>query len=258
MVKLSIDFKKNIKNMLKKTYNRENYELLVLYHIGALENSIHFIFDKSSKKCAIVDPAWNADLFLDIIKEKGYKLSEIWLTHWHPDHTNAADELAAKTGAIVKIGENELEYLQINSPLTLLKDQQEFSFGSVEVKIFETSGHTKGGICYQLSDDIFMGDTLFVYGAGHCSLPGGSIDDFYHTMQKIKTEVDDSVYLRCGHDYGDKITTTLLEQKQYNAYLLLDKKEDFMSYVTKMSQGLVDYPTSRSNTQQLLTQIHAN
>lgn len=240
---------------MQKLYQRENYELLVLYHIGALENSIHIIFDTSSNKCAIIDPAWNADLFLDIITQKGYKLSEIWLTHWHPDHTNATDELVAKTGAVVKIGENELDYLQINSPLVLLKDGEEFSFGDSQVKVLETPGHSKGGICYQLSDDVFMGDTLFVYGAGHCSLPGGSVDDFYHTMQKIKTQVKDDVYLRCGHDYGDKITTTMLEQKQYNAYLLLDNKQDFSTYIDKMSKGLVEYPTTRTYKDKLLKSI---
>jgi glyoxylase-like metal-dependent hydrolase (beta-lactamase superfamily II) len=236
-------------------YQRETYELLVLYHIGALENSIHFVFDLSSKQCAIIDPAWEAELFLDIITKKGYTLSEIWLTHWHPDHVNATDDLASQTGATVKIGEHELDYLQITSPVTLLKDEECWKFGNTAVQVIHTPGHSKGGICYQLSDDIFMGDTLFVYGAGHCSLPGGSVDDFYHTMQKIKTQVNDNVYLRCGHDYGETQTTTMLEQKQYNAYLLLDNENDFHTYIEKMSKGLVAYPTSRANKQQLLATI---
>jgi hydroxyacylglutathione hydrolase len=239
--------------MLQKNYDRKDYELLVLYHIGALENSIHLIFDKNTKKCAIVDPAWQADFFLQIIKQKGYELSEIWLTHWHPDHVNATDELYEKTGATVKIGENELDYLQIDSPLHLLKDGEKFNFGKTEVEIIETPGHTKGGICYQLSDDIFVGDTLFIYGAGHCSLPGGSVDDFYHTMQKIKQQVNDEVYLRCGHDYGEEITTKMIEQKKYNAYLLFDEKDDFTNYINNMAKGLVAYPTGKNYKKDLIS-----
>ena len=53
---------------MEKIYNSNNYTIEVLYHIGAYENSIHFIFDESTKTCAIVDPAWEPDLFLKKIE----------------------------------------------------------------------------------------------------------------------------------------------------------------------------------------------
>ena len=83
---------------MEKIYNSNNYSIDVLYHIGAYENSIHFIFDKATKTCAIVDPAWEPDLFLKKIHDKGYTLTDIWITHWHGDHTNAVDDIANKTG----------------------------------------------------------------------------------------------------------------------------------------------------------------
>ena len=172
---------------MQKIFDRKTYELFVLYHLGQLENSIHFIFDKASRKCAIVDPAWDADLLLNIIKSKGYKLTQIWVTHWHPDHTNAVDELAQKTGAEVFISENKFKMSMITSDLTTLKDNASFKLGSVEVKIINTPGHSSDGICYLLSNDIFVGDTLFIYGAGHCALPGASVVDFFHSMQRIIT-----------------------------------------------------------------------
>jgi glyoxylase-like metal-dependent hydrolase (beta-lactamase superfamily II) len=84
---------------MEKIYNSNNYTIEVLYHIGAYENSIHFIFDEETKTCAIVDPAWEPDLFLKKIEDKGYTLTDIWITHWHGDHTNAVDDLANKTGS---------------------------------------------------------------------------------------------------------------------------------------------------------------
>jgi glyoxylase-like metal-dependent hydrolase (beta-lactamase superfamily II) len=235
--------------------SRDSYDLLTLYHIGALENSIHFIFDKTSKECAIVDPAWDADLFLQIIQDKGYKLTQIWLTHWHPDHTNATDELVQKTGAKVFAGVNERLYLQVNSKITFMQDNAIITLGNTRAKIINTPGHSKGGICYLLDSDFIVGDTLFVYGAGHCSLPGGSIDDFYHSMQKIKKIVPNEVYLRCGHDYGEQKTTTMAEQKQYNAYLLLDEKSDLVRFITGMANGEIAYPTTRINKQELLASL---
>ena len=100
---------------MEKIYNSNNYTIEVLYHIGAYENSIHFIFDEETKTCAIVDPAWEPDLFLKKIEDKGYTLTDIWITHWHGDHTNAVDDLANKTGAKITAGINEVPYLNIEN-----------------------------------------------------------------------------------------------------------------------------------------------
>jgi len=228
--------------MLEKTFTEEIYTLEILYHVGTYENSIHFIFDHASKTCAIIDPAWEADLFIQKITDKGYTLTDIWLTHWHGDHMNAADEIADKTGAKITVGVNETPYLQVEHSVTTVNDGEIVTLGNTQAKIINTPGHTAGGICYLLDGHIIVGDTLFVYGAGHCSLPGGNVREFYHSMQKLKL-VNDDVMLHCGHDYGCKIDTTMSDQKAGNAYLLLDNEEDFVKYVDGMSQGLVAYPT---------------
>ena len=102
--------------MLEKTFKEKTFTLEILYHIGALEDSIHFIFDHDSKTCAIIDPAWDPQLFVKRIEDKGYTLTDIWLTHWHFDHTNAVDELVEMTGAKVTAGIYETPYLQIEMP----------------------------------------------------------------------------------------------------------------------------------------------
>jgi len=94
--------------MLEKTFKEKTFTLEILYHIGALEDSIHFIFDHDSKTCAIIDPAWDPQLFVKRIEDKGYTLTDIWLTHWHFDHTNAVDELVEMTGAKVTAGIHEM------------------------------------------------------------------------------------------------------------------------------------------------------
>ncbi len=225
-----------------KTFTEETYTLDIMYHVGTYENSIHFIFDHASKTCAIIDPAWQADFFINYATDKGYEITQIWLTHWHGDHTNAADEIASKTGASITVGINELPYLDIEHDLITVNDSDTVTLGNTLGKIINTPGHTAGGICYLLDEHIIVGDTLFVYGAGHCSMPGGNVREFYHSMQQLKL-VDDSVMLHCGHDYGCKIDTTMGEQKSGNAYLLLDNEEDFVRFVDGMSQGLVTYPT---------------
>jgi len=228
--------------MLKKKYTEQTFTLEILYHRGVYENSIHFIFDHASKTCAIIDPAWEADLFIQRITDKGYTLTDIWLTHWHGDHTNAVDELADKTGAKITVGVNEIPYLNITHGVQTVNEGNVVRLGETTATIINTPGHTAGGICYSLDGHLIVGDTLFVFGAGHCTMPGGNVHEFYHSMQKLK-QVEDGAMLHCGHDYGCKIETTMGEQKAGNAYLLIDNEADFVRFVEGMSQGLVAYPT---------------
>ena len=233
--------------MLEKVYVEKTYTLEILYHIGVLEDSIHFIFDHHSKTCAIIDPAWDADLFLKRIHNRGYTLTDIWLTHWHFDHTNAVDELVAKTGAKVTVGEHEVPYLQIDTLPETVAHNDTIFIGETAAQIIHTPGHSAGGICYFLDNRLIAGDTLFVYGAGHCSLPGGNIRELFDSMQTLKA-LDDAVMLHCGHDYGVVIETTMGEQKQGNAFLLIDNESDFVRYVEGMAQGHYPYPTSATSS----------
>ncbi|CAC9561195.1 MBL-fold metallo-hydrolase superfamily [uncultured Gammaproteobacteria bacterium] len=240
--------------MLEKKYTEKTFTLEILYHIGALEDSIHFIFDHDTKTCAIIDPAWDASLFIQRIHDKGYTLTDIWLTHWHFDHTNAVDEIVEKTGAKITVGIYEVPYLQIDNLPETVEHNDTIFIGKTAATIINTPGHSAGGICYLLDGHLIAGDTLFVYGAGHCSLPGGNISELFNSMQKLK-QVDDAIMLHCGHDYGCKIETTMGEQKQGNAYLLIDNEADFVRFVEGMSIGQYPYPTEALTKTEVQTML---
>ena len=222
--------------MLEKTFTEKSYTLEILYHVGTYENSIHFIFDHASKTCAIVDPAWEADLFIQKITDKGYTLTDIWLTHWHNDHMNAVDEIANKTGASITAGINEIPYLDIKNPIKTVDDKDTVTLGATSATIINTPGHTAGGVCYLLDGHLIAGDSLFVYGAGHCAMPGADANVLFHSMQKLK-QVEDGVLLHCGHDYGSKITTTMAQQKSGNPFLMIDNEDDFIRYRNHIHDG---------------------
>ncbi|HIE78157.1 MAG TPA: MBL fold metallo-hydrolase [Candidatus Thioglobus sp.] len=229
--------------MQETIHKHTSFTLEIIYHLGTYENSIHFIFDHASKKCSIVDPAWEADLFIDRVKERGYELTDIWLTHWHPDHTNAVDELAHKTGATITAGINEVPYLRLEHPIKTVEDNDIVSIGNTDARIINTPGHTAGGICYALDGHLIAGDTLFVYGAGHCVMPGGSANIFFNSLQKLK-QLPDDMMLHCGHDYGSTISSTMGEQKKGNPFLLIDDEDDFVRYRNNIHDGSRTYPMS--------------
>ncbi|TEU28615.1 MAG: MBL fold metallo-hydrolase [Gammaproteobacteria bacterium] len=236
--------------MLEKTFTEKSYTLEILYHVGTYENSIHFIFDHASKTCAIVDPAWEADLFIQKITDKGYTLTDIWITHWHNDHVNAVDEIAEKTGAKITVGANETRYLRLRHAVTTVNDNDTVSLGDTKATIINTPGHTAGGICYLLDGHLIAGDSLFVYGAGHCAMPGANANVLFHSMQKLK-QVADNVLLHCGHDYGSEITTTMAEQKSGNPFLMIDDKDDFVRYRNQIHDGSRTYPMQPVSQQEL-------
>ena len=228
--------------MNSQTFKDTSFTLEVWYHIGTYENSIHFIFDHQSKTCAIVDPAWEADRFIQHVENQGYQLTQIWVTHWHGDHIGAVDEIHQKTGAQIFVGVNEVDYLELTSDYTTVEDNETLTLGVTTAQVINTPGHTAGGVCYLLGQHIIAGDSLFIYGAGHCELPGGNMRTFFHSLQKLK-QVNDEVVLHCGHDYGVKPVSTMGEQKAGNAFLLIDNEEDFVRYMQGMKYGKIAYPT---------------
>ena len=229
--------------MLNKTFKEKTYTLDILYHIGNYQNSIHFIFDHASKTCAIIDPAWEPDVFIKKINDSNYKLTDIWLTHWHPDHTNATDEVVAVTGAKVIAGVFEKPYIKINSPIETVNDNDIISLGKTKIQVINTPGHSAGGVCYLLDGHLIAGDTLFIYGSGHCSLIGSNANKLFHSMKKLK-KIADEVLLHCGHDYGTEYTTTMGKQKSGNPFLIIDNEKDFVNYRNNIHDNTRSYPMS--------------
>jgi glyoxylase-like metal-dependent hydrolase (beta-lactamase superfamily II) len=233
-------------------YEEDTFTLLTIPHLGALENSIHIILDHQSKKACVIDPAWQADLFIEIINAEGYQLTDIWLTHWHPDHVNAVDELVDKTNCKAVIGINDEPYLMIKTKVQTLDKETEISIGNTIAKIIQTPGHTAGGISFLLKNHFIVGDTLFVYGAGHCALPGASSALFFDSMRRIVNTIPDETYLHCGHDYGTTWTTKMDEQKKHNPFLLIENKQDFIHYCDEVHGQTREYPMAKMTKEETL------
>jgi glyoxylase-like metal-dependent hydrolase (beta-lactamase superfamily II) len=98
------------------------------------------------------------------------------------------------------------DYIDKNSKL---------EFAHKPIKIFETPGHTQGGLCFQIDNMLFSGDTLFYQGIGRSDLFGG---DYNTLINSIKTELlplPDDIEVFPGH--GPK--TTIALEKKFNPYL---------------------------------------
>ena len=64
------------------------------------DNYVWLVHEPVSGETAVVDPAV-AEQVLAEAERRGWTISQIWNTHWHPDHTGGNAALKRATGATV-------------------------------------------------------------------------------------------------------------------------------------------------------------
>lgn len=177
----------------------------------------------SDGACLVVDPGASGARIaaaLDTIR-----VSQIVATHAHHDHVGGVKALVEATGAPWAIGANDAERavmaLEVSShvfdvfdadrqeiadppqPDQLLHEGDVLEVGTARFRVYETPGHTPGGIILlgegSAAGVAFMGDTLFAGSCGRTDLLGGDWGTMQKTLARLRTLIDPSVTLLCGH-----------------------------------------------------------
>ncbi|MWC28301.1 MBL fold metallo-hydrolase [Paenibacillus sp. MMS18-CY102] len=215
------------------------YEIFMLrVSSGNIINQVYIIVDSYTGKTAIVDPAWNMELIEAKLARLGAVPEMILLTHSHEDHVQLADPLARKFGVNVYMSRREADYYRFGcTNLHLLDDGATVWLGRTAITGLLTPGHTAGGMCYKLEGSLFTGDTAFIEGCGICNLPGGSPDDMFDSIQRIKRVADASVRVYPGHSFGEKPGQTLGHLLSNNVYFILENRDTFVKFRMRSNQS---------------------
>jgi hydroxyacylglutathione hydrolase len=155
------------------------------------------IRDPESGAVASIDAPDAADV-RNALAETGWKLTHILTTHHHADHTAGNSAVKAETGCTI-IGPRG-EAAKIPGIDKAVGEGDTFKFGSHEVRVLETPGHTAGHITYWIPDAsiAFVGDTLFAIGCGR--VIEGTYEMMWQSLEKLaKLPPETSIY--CGHEY---------------------------------------------------------
>ncbi len=172
--------------------------MLQIHQFPCLEDNYGFlIHDPASGATATIDTP-DADEIMRQADAKGWRITEIWNTHWHPDHAGGNAAIKAKTGAKVT-GPAEVERIGL-APDRIVDEGDRVTLGNAEARVLNVGGHTLGHIAYVFDADkvAFVGDALFSLGCGR--LFEGTPQQMWTSLQKIASLPDDAT-LYCAHEY---------------------------------------------------------
>jgi hydroxyacylglutathione hydrolase len=180
------------------------------------DNYVWLVHEAASGETMVVDPAV-AEPVLAEAKARGWTITQIWNTHWHPDHTGGNAEIKEATGCTITGPEAERE--RIPTLDALVKEGDTVRLGAVEAQVIDVPAHTAGHIAYHFAGEqaAFVGDTLFAMGCGR--LFEGTAAQMYSNMRKLEVLGDDTrVY--CAHEYTQSNGRFALTVEPDNAALV--------------------------------------
>ena len=208
--------------------------------IGPMQNYVYLIGSLETRKVAVIDAAWEIDTILRTAAADDMEITHALVTHTHPDHVGGrfagteiagVAELLSKCKARVVVHKAEAEFLKGLSVTDLIKAESgdKINVGGVEIQLLHTPGHTPGSQCFLVDRRIVSGDTLFVGSCGRVDLPGSDPEQMYYSLTQKLMALPDETILFPGHNYADRPTSTIGEEKQTNPYFHFHSLKQFLA-----------------------------
>ena len=161
------------------------------------DNYVYLAHDPVSGATTVIDPAVTEPV-LAAAAERGWRISDIWNTHWHPDHTGGNLVIKAATGCRTTGPAGEADRIpgidrQVSHGDTVV-------LGEASALVIDVPGHTAGHNAYWLARDevLFCGDTLFALGCGR--LFEGTPDQMFVSLGRLMA-LPDTAQVYCAHEY---------------------------------------------------------
>jgi len=157
---------------------------------GIYRENAYLVGGPDGGAALLIDPGSDADAITDILDTRGWVPAAIICTHAHFDHVGAVADLMARydipfylhradeallkrmnlykmvidPGDALKVPEITHDLAGIESPLEI---------AGFTIEVMPSPGHTPGGVCFRIGEELFTGDTVLPAGVGRIDLPGG-------------------------------------------------------------------------------------
>lgn len=218
------------------------------FYLGCLAHASYLI--GSEGVAAVVDPQRDVGIYLDAARERGLGIEHIIETHLHADFVSGHQELAARTGAAIYLGEGS----GATFPHHDAREGDEIAFGKVRLRFLQTPGHTLESVSVVVTDlergetpaAVLTGDTLFIGDVGRPDLSES------HTPQELARMLYDSLREKilklpdetlvypahgagsmCGRNISADRNSTIGRERRTNYALQPMEREAFASMMTQ-------------------------
>ncbi len=201
-----------------------------------LEENCYLLWDET-KECVIIDCGAYYDVereaIVKFIKEGGLKPVHLLGTHGHIDHNFGINTIYDQFGLSPEVSQKDaelmeslpqqaMELLQLTVGYAFpevkhyLKTKEKIKFGTHELQVIETPGHTRGGVTFYCEEEkiAFTGDTLFRGSVGRTDFPGGNMFQLISSLREL-SQLPDETILYSGHG----AQTTLGFELAHNPYM---------------------------------------
>jgi hydroxyacylglutathione hydrolase len=174
--------------------------------LGPFATNTYMAVNKENRQSVLFDAPdeWEKIMALLYGTEPLY----IFITHAHPDHTGALQDIvrnirvdygAGHDFEPICVAANIADHPKIPIACHMRLENGDFiRFGKVKINVLHTPGHTPGSVCLQINKFLIAGDTIFPGGPGHTNSANAFTEIIKSITEKILALTDDTLILP-GH-----------------------------------------------------------
>ena len=202
--------------------------------LGPAQTNAYLVADDSEGIAIAIDPAWDGAQLAAEAERRGWRVTDIWLTHAHFDHFGGAAELSDHSPAPLPVALHPEDYRLWKAlggapwfgfpdfdpgpePTIELAHGMVLRVGRFPIEVRHAPGHTPGHVLFVSLDgpQAFCGDVIFAGGVGRVDLPGGDGQTLLRSIEQQVLSLPDETTLYPGHGG----TTTVGQERATNPFL---------------------------------------
>ena len=196
-----------------------------------------YIVSDETREAVVIDCGAYYDaerrVIVNYLNDNRLKPVHLLCTHGHFDHNFGNDTIWHTFGLKPEVAAEDEGMMELK---TMFKDMtgadyqgdippvgrlltagECISFGTHQLKVLPTPGHSRGSVTFYCEAEhaAFTGDALFRLSIGRTDFEGGSWDDMSHSLKRVLAALPADTTVYPGH--GEP--TTIGYERQYNPYM---------------------------------------